>query len=108
MTTVKQSGKRHRGQFVKNDPRINRAGRPRLAESLAEAIRQAGGEVIDGETRRDRAIRKLWELAEDGNLSAAELVFTRGWGRVVESEIEDRLRAVEGVYANGQHAVVSD
>lgn len=95
---VKQDRKRrrgNRGSFAKGDARINRAGRPRLAESLAEAIRAAGDEMIGDETRRDRVIRALWERCEVDR-DVAALLFNRGWGRAVaDEELLKRIDALE-------------
>lgn len=106
--TVKQrrnTTKHKRGPgrpFERGDSRINRAGRPKLAASLAEAIREAGAEDVGGESRRDRVIRILWERAEDDR-DVAALLFNRGWGRVSEMEVLERIAALE-VRLNGNGA----
>jgi len=55
------------------------------AHVLQELIQQIGSEVIDpvkGWSRIQVVVRKLYLEAASGKISAMELLFNRGWGRV--------------------------
>jgi hypothetical protein len=76
--------------FEKNDPRINRAGRPAVSadirkyirQRLAEKVRQPGtGEDPENVPIRMEAIfNKLLTLAYEGNMKALEILLKYGFG----------------------------
>lgn len=73
------------GSFKKGDPRINRKGRPKKGETLAEKFRDAMAEQLDGDyTKLDSLIDMVVMMALKGNQDAAELVLARGWGKLVD------------------------
>lgn len=68
--------------FTKNDPRINRSGRPKKGESLTEILRSLG-EIKDvgtaeGKMARKQAIgERLWKMAIEGDIVAIKYIFDR-------------------------------
>lgn len=55
------------------------------AKQLQSLIQDIGAEVIDpvqGWTRIDLVVRKLYQEASQGKVQAIDLLFNRGWGRV--------------------------
>jgi len=74
--------------FEKNDPRINRKGRPKLGNTLAEKYRDVGNEPVDpenpGYTVMDAAIDRVKEKALKGDLAAIAYMEARGWGKIPE------------------------
>lgn len=80
--------------FVKDDPRINRKGRPVvndikrfIKERLAEPIREPGaGEDPDKvPIKLETIIQKLLLMAKDGNLKALELALKYGYGNPTQA-----------------------
>jgi hypothetical protein len=71
--------------FTKGDSRINRKGRPKVGESLAEKFRDALAERLDGDySKLDSLIDKTVEMALKGNQPAIEFVLARGWGKMID------------------------
>lgn len=68
------------------DPRRNTAGRPRKGQSLAETIRAKMPVAA--------IVKKLSDMAKDGNIQAATTLFSYGWAKPV-TDIDDRLKAIE-------------
>ena len=71
------------GQFEKGH--AGGPGRPPLARTLAQLVRDVGEEIVDhgrGWTRLEAMIRRLYADALGGKNHAAELLLDRGWGRV--------------------------
>lgn len=76
---------RNSTSFVKGDPRINRKGRTKVGESLAEKFRDAMTEKLNGDySKLDSLIDTVVTKALKGNLQAVEFVLARGWGKMIE------------------------
>lgn len=94
MEPVKQ-GKNRRGTFKKGDSRINRRGRPKLGETMGDALR---GNLSRGD--REAIARKVIEMAKGGYLPAISFVFERLDGKVKDTlEVEGGgvLKVVEEI-----------
>jgi hypothetical protein len=60
----------------------NPTGRPPNPESITNLMREVGNMVgVDGRTRKEALVEKLWEKAEKGDLRAAEYIIDRQEGR---------------------------
>lgn len=71
----------------------NPAGRPRLAESLAERIRAAA--VTEDEDRLEQALNWAWTKAARGDLAALSFLTDHGWGRLpapVDVDLDPEVR----------------
>jgi len=92
--------------FVKNDPRINRNGRPKKAYCLSQGLRDFMFEKAPGKKKevRDVFIAKVYELAMDGDIAAMRLIlsYTEGIPRPMKSweEIEREETSDEEVRAH--------
>ena len=82
--------------FVKNDPRINRKGRPKRGQTLTDILSWALDQrktITDSETGKEKSLLLRQVLAEkliskainDGDVSALRYVFDRLDGRPKES-----------------------
>lgn len=83
MEEAKKVGK----PFAKGDARINRKGRPKKGETLADICRDALLEVIDeanGYRKIDSVIDKMVEQALKGNKDARAELLTRTFGKPIE------------------------
>lgn len=71
--------------FKKNDPNINRNGRPPSGESWADIIRDIADEADEstGVQKKYLVVRKLFEIAESGNVHAIKEIGDRIDGKVV-------------------------
>lgn len=71
--------------FVKGDSRINRKGRPKKGESIAEKFRDALAERVNGDySKLDSLIDKVVDKALKGDQQAIEFVLARGWGKLID------------------------
>lgn len=84
--------------FKKNDPNINRAGRPSLGKSWADVIRRVSDEIVtvDGTEmeRKEEIVRKIYEEAANGEAWAINALMDRADGKPVqhvESTNENKL-----------------
>lgn len=76
--------------FTKNDPNINRQGRPPKGQSWAELIRIAGGEVEpeSGKQLKLLVVEQLYSKAIKGDISAIKEIIDRTDGRAKITENE--------------------
>lgn len=75
----------HSGRFTKGDPRINRKGRPKVGQSLTEKFQDALAERLNGDyTKLDSVIDAIVAKALKGDLSAADWLISRGYGKVAD------------------------
>jgi len=76
-----------KGTFQPGDTRINRKGRPKKGETIADLCRDALLEVIDPESnyrKIDSIIDKMVTQAQRGNKEARAELLTRTFGKPVE------------------------
>lgn len=66
------------------DPRRNIKGRPKLPDLKAVMANALGQETKDGQTALDQIIEAMRRKAAQGDVRAAELLLSRGFGRVPE------------------------
>lgn len=114
-----------KGQFVKGDSRINRKGRPKKGNSVAEKFQSMLNEVLDPETGYtvfDSMMDAQKTKALKGNLDAFEFVVNRAHGKLIERieanntnknydfsnlSLEDRMKLLETL-KNARSDVPSD
>lgn len=65
--------------FHTHPDRINKKGRPKLPD-LKEIMAEILGEEKDGKTALEAIVAKLRQLAAQGNIKAAEVLLSRGYG----------------------------
>ena len=68
--------------FTKNDPRINKAGRPKKLPHLEELLANVLGEEKDGKTAAEAILMALRGKATRGDVRAAEVLLDRAFGKV--------------------------
>ena len=67
--------------FTKNDPRINKEGRPKKLPELDKLLADVLGEEKDGVTAAEAILRALRAKATKGDIRAAEVLLERGYGK---------------------------
>jgi hypothetical protein len=76
--------------FEKNDPRINRAGRPRKGTALTDILNYKLDLVHKtGKLKREAVAEKLIELALDGNAGLLKYIFDRLDGSPVQAVVTE-------------------
>ena len=72
--------------FKKNDPRINRKGRPKILPELEVIIAEVLSETgKDQKTAAEQVIRTLKDRAiKDGDVRAIQLLLERAYGKIPE------------------------
>lgn len=82
------SNPRPSNSFKKGDPRINRKGRPKTGQSIAEKFRDALAEVkAEGNpdyTKLDALIDKVIQKALAGDQQSIEYCLARGYGKLID------------------------
>lgn len=85
--------------FVKNDPRINKSGRPKKLPHLDELLANVLGEEKDGKTAAEVILMALRSKATKGDVRAAEVLLERAFGKVKQDiglgNINDKIITVE-------------
>jgi hypothetical protein len=80
---TKLAGAKDGKPFVKNDPRINKAGRPKKLPDLDELLKEVLGEEIKGKVAMKLILLALRQKAMKGDVRAGELIMDRGYGKLV-------------------------
>lgn len=71
--------------FKKGDPRINRNGRPKNGETIAQKFRDAMAEKLTGDySKLDSMIDALIQKALKGDQAAIEYCIARGYGKLID------------------------
>lgn len=99
--------------FEKGDARINRSGRPKTGNSIAEKFRDAMTEKLNGDySKLDSIIDAVVAKALKGDQAAIEFVIARGWGKLIDRveqtntnqnydfsnlSLEERVRLLEAI-----------
>jgi hypothetical protein len=68
--------------FTKNDPRINKKGRPPKLPHLEALLANVLGEEKDGKTAAEAILMALRGKATRGDVRAAEVLLDRAFGKV--------------------------
>lgn len=71
--------------FVKNDPRINKKGRPPMLPDLQILLAEVLGKEKNGKTAAFAILDALQAKAAKGDVRAAEILFDRGWGKAKQA-----------------------
>ncbi len=90
--------------FTKNDPRINKKGRPTKLPHLEALLANVLGEEKDGKTAAEAILMALRGKATRGDVRAAEVLLDRAYGKVKQDiglgNIDDKVITVE-LFSNG-------
>ena len=71
--------------FVKNDPRINKSGRPRKLPDLEQLLAELLGDHLTGSESMRGIILALRKKAASGDVRAGELLLDRSYGKLKQS-----------------------
>lgn len=71
--------------FTKNDPRINKEGRPKKLPELDKLLADVLGEEKDGITAAEAILKALRAKATKGDIRAAEVLLERGYGKAKQT-----------------------
>ena len=111
--TAKPKAKTTRGKpFKKDDPRINREGRPKKGEALTDILNTVLDEVdSSGKMRREIIAEKIVELAEKGDIIALKYIFDRTDGKPIETikaDVKGDIINVDGVVKKLEDMLLND
>lgn len=79
--------------FTKNDPRINKNGRPPKLPHLEALLANVLGEEKDGKTAAEAILMALRMKATKGDVRAAEVLLDRAFGKV-KQDIDQNVKIV--------------
>ena len=71
--------------FKKNDPRINRDGRPKKLPDLDELLKDVLGENMKGKEALKAVLVALRKKALSGDVRACELLLDRAYGKLKQT-----------------------
>lgn len=80
---AKLAGAKDGKPFVKNDPRINKAGRPKKLPDLDLLLIDILGENLKGKEALKVVLLALRKKAASGDVRACELLLDRAYGKLV-------------------------
>ncbi|HZF99720.1 MAG TPA: DUF5681 domain-containing protein [Chitinophagales bacterium] len=78
---AREDNLKKRKPFTKNDPRINREGRPKKLPALDVIIAEVLGSDSDTDSPAKAIIQALHKRAVKGDVRAAELLLERAYGK---------------------------
>lgn len=79
---AKLAGAKDGKPFKKNDPRINRNGRPLKLPDLDELLKEVLGEKLQNKEALKLILIALRKKAMAGDVRATELLLERGYGKI--------------------------
>lgn len=82
---AKGDGLKKRVPFTKNDPRINKNGRPPKLPEIDKLLAEVLGEEKDGVTAAKVILMALRKKATAGDVRAAEVLLDRAFGKAKQS-----------------------